>query len=116
MNGDDFTPFLIRQRNNVGDVVFALSIIVGQLRQPAFHICAVGNQNAGVDLLNLTLLVGGIFVLNNAGNFAVFTGDTSITGRIIQFHRQQTNATLRFSITQTLECFDRDQRHVAVEH
>ena len=116
MNGDDFTPFLIRQRNNVGDVVFALSIIVGQLRQPAFHICAVSDQNAGVDLLNLTLLVGGIFVLNNAGNFAVFAGNTTITGGIIQFHCQQANAALRFSITQALECFDRDQRHVAVEH
>ena len=116
MYSDDFTPFLIRQRNNIGDVVFALSVIVSQLRQPAFHICAVGDQNAGVDFLNLTLLIGGIFMFNNASNFAVFTGDTTITGRVIQFHRQQANAALRFSITQTLECFDRDQRYVAVKH
>ena len=116
MYSDDFTSFLIRQGNNVGDVVLALSIIIGQLRQPAFHICTVGDQNTGVDLLDLTLLIGSIFMLNNAGNFAILTGNATITGWIIQFHCQQTNPTLRFCITQTLECFDRDQRHIAVEH
>lgn len=116
MNGDDFMFFLICQCNNVGDVVFVLSIIVGQFCQLVFYICVVGNQNVGVDLLNLMLFVGGIFVFNNVGNFVVFMGDMFIIGWIIQFYCQQINVILWFSIMQMLECFDRDQWYVVVEY
>jgi hypothetical protein len=66
MNGGDFTPFLIRHGDNIGDVVFTLRVVVGQLRQPAFQ-SAPGDQNTGVNFLNLTLRIAGIFMLNNAG-------------------------------------------------
>jgi bifunctional N-acetylglucosamine-1-phosphate-uridyltransferase/glucosamine-1-phosphate-acetyltransferase GlmU-like protein len=43
-------------RDNIGDVVFALGVIVGELRQPAFQVRAVSNQNPGIDFLTLQRL------------------------------------------------------------
>ncbi len=116
MNGSNFTPFLIRHRDDVGDVVFALRIVVVQLRQPAFHVCAIGDQNTGINFLDFTLRIGRIFVLNNARHLAVFTGDTAITGRIVQLNGQQTNAALRLRGTQASQRLHGDQRHVTVKH
>ena len=84
MDRRNLAPFLVCHRNDVGDVVFTLRVIVIELRQPALHIRAIGNQDTGVDLLNLALFVSGIFMLNNTRNVAVFTGDTAITGWIVQ--------------------------------
>ena len=84
MNGGNLTPFLVRHRNDVGDVVFTLRVVIIEFGQPALHICTVRNQDAGVDLLNLTLFVSGIFMLNNPGYLAVFTRNAAIAGWIVQ--------------------------------
>ncbi|MNI63863.1 hypothetical protein D3C73_1192690 [compost metagenome] len=83
----NLTSFMIGHRNDIGDVVFTLRIIVGEFCQPALHVCTVSHQNTGIDFLNLTLLVGGIFMLNDASNHAVFTRNTPVAGWVIQFHR-----------------------------
>ena len=112
----NFTPFQIRHGDNIGDIELALRIVIVELRQPALQIRAVGNQDTGVNFLNLTLCFGGIFVLDNTGHFAVFTGNAAIAARIVQHHRQQTYSALRLGFAQTLQCFNGDQRYVAVQH
>ena len=116
VNRGNLTTFVVCHGDNIGDIELALRIVIVELRQPALQIRAVSNQDTGVDLLNLTLCVGGIFVLNDAGHFAVLTGNTTITAWIVQHHRQQANSALRLGFTQALQRFNGDQRHVAVEH
>lgn len=112
----NLTPFLVGHRNDVGDVVFTLRVVIGQFRQPAFHVRAIGNQDPGVDLLNPALFLAGIFMLNDAGHFAVFTGDATIAARVVQHDGQQTDAALGFSFTQASQGFNGDQRDITVEH
>ena len=116
MNRRNLTSFLVRHRNDVGDVEFTLCVVVVELRQPALHVRATGNQNTGVDLLNLALFVAGIFMLNNTRDVAVFTGDAAITAWIVQHDGQQTDTALRFGFTQASQGFNGDQRDIAVEH
>ena len=116
MNGSNLTPFLVSHRNDVGDVVFTLRVVIVESGQPALHIRTVRNQDAGVDLLNLALFVSGIFMLNNPRHVAVFTRNAAIAGWIVQHDGQQTDATLRFGFTQPSKGFNGDQRDVAVEH
>ena len=106
----------MRQGNDVGDIEFTLGIIIVQLAQPALQIAAVGHQNAGVDLINLALLIAGIFMFDNAHHGAVFTYDAAITARVLQLHRQQANATLRFGCQQARQRLDGDQWHIAIQH
>ena len=84
MNGGNFTPFVVRHRNDIGDVVLTLRVVVIELRQPALHICAIGNQDTGVDLLNLTLFIAGVFVFNDTRYVAVLTRDTAIARWVVQ--------------------------------
>ena len=88
MNGGDLTPFVIRHRNDVGDVVLTLRVIVVELREPALHVRAISNQDAGVDLLNLALFITGIFMFNDTRYVAVFTRDTAIARWIVQHNGQ----------------------------
>ena len=83
----NFTSFLIRHRDDIGDVVFTLHVVVGQFRQPTLHVSAVGNQDTSVYFLDLTLLVGGIFMLNDTRDIAVIAGNSAITGWVIKFYR-----------------------------
>ena len=87
MYRSNFAPFLICHRNDIGDVVFTLHVVVGQFGQPALQVCAVGNQDAGVDFLDLTLLVSGILMFNNACDFTVITRNSPITRWVVQFNR-----------------------------
>ncbi|GAR59113.1 hypothetical protein NGUA15_00880 [Salmonella enterica] len=86
MHRGDFPSFMISQRNDISDVIFTLRIIVSQLRQPAFQVRAVGDQNTGVNFLDLTLFISGVFMFNDAGHFTVFTRNTAIAARIVQLH------------------------------
>ena len=110
MNRSNLTPFLVRHRDNIGDIELALRVVVVELRQPAFEIGTVRNQNAGVNFTNLALLFTRIFLLHDARNFTVFAGNTAIAGWIVEHDRQQTNAALRLRFTQALQRFHRQFR------
>ena len=116
MHRVDLSPILVRQRNDIGDVIFALRIVVGELRQPALQIAAVGDQDAGIDFGDLQLIGRGVFLLDNADDGAVFAYDAPVAAGIVQHHRQQADAAFRFGVAQTLQRLLRDQRHVAVKH
>ena len=64
----------MRQRNDIGDVIFALRIVIGELRQPALQIAAVGDQDAGIDFGDLQLIGRGVFLLDNADLITGFAG------------------------------------------
>ena len=116
MYGGDFTAFMVRQRDNVGDIELTLSIVIIEFRQPAFQVRAVRDQDPGIDFVNFALFISRVFMLNNANDLAILTSDTAIAGWIVEFYGQQTDTALRFGITQTLQRLNRNQRHVAVEH
>ena len=71
MNSGNFTTFFIGHGDNIGDVVFTLNVVVGELSQPAFKIRAIGDQNPGINFLNPALLVAGVLMLDNARHLAV---------------------------------------------
>ena len=102
MYSGNFTTFLIGHGDNVGDVVFALNVVVGELSQPAFKIRPVGDQNPGINFLNPALLFAGVFMLNNTRHRAVIARNAAIAGRIVQLHRQQADTALRFRVPQAL--------------
>ena len=102
MHRDDLAPFLIRHGDDIGDVVFALSVVIGELRQPALEVCSAGDQDPGVDFLDLALGLAGIFVLNDARHLVILTGNAAVARWVIQLHRQQTNATQWFRGAQAL--------------
>ena len=102
MDCRDFATFGIGHGDNIGNVIFALHVVIGQLSQPAFEIRPVGDQNSGINFLNPTLLFAGVFMLNNAGYRTVMARNAAIAGRIVQLHRQQTDAALRFRFSQAL--------------
>ena len=116
MNSGNFTTFFIGHGDNIGDVVFTLNVVIGELSQPAFKVRAIGDQNPGINFLNPALLVAGVFMLDNARHRAVIARNAAVAGRIVKLHRQQTDAALRFRFPQTLQCFDGNERHVAVQH
>ena len=86
MHGGNLAAFVPGHRDDVGNVVFTLRIVVIELRQPAFQIRAVGDEDAGVDFVNLALLIAGIFMLNDPGDFSVLTGNAAIAGRVVELH------------------------------
>ena len=102
MHGNDLATFLMRHGDDIGDVVFALGVVIGEIRQPALEVCSAGDQDPGVDFLDLALRLAGIFVLNDARHLAIFTGNAAVAGWIIQLHRQQTNPALRLRGAQAL--------------
>jgi len=75
-----------RHGDGIGQVVLALRVVVLQLAQPARELGAGCDENAGIDFTDLTLGIGGIFLLHNALDSPIGTAhDAPVTGRVGEF-------------------------------
>lgn len=83
---DDLVFFLVCYGDDIGDVVFILSVVIGEFCQLVFQICFVGDQDFGVDFLDLVLGFVGIFVFNDVCYLVIFMGNVVIVGWVIQFY------------------------------
>src|SRR5690606_25089163 len=91
--GDGGRPALVAgDREDVGEVVLALGVVVAQGRQPAAQVGGRGGDHAGVDQAHGALGGIGVLLLDDGLHAAVVTEqDAAIAGRVVQGfgqHRQ----------------------------
>ncbi len=93
LGGIDRHVVLDRQRNGIGQIIFALRIIIVDAAQPVFQLCGGGGQNTGVDFTDFMLLLGGVLVLDNPLHLAtVVAHDAPVSGRVLQRFSQHGHA------------------------
>ena len=98
----------------IGQVVLALGVVVGQMRQPALQRGRFGGDDAGVDDPDTALFLVGVLLFDDRGDAAFGVAhDAAIAGRVGDFRDQHGEPPGRGE--QTLQGFAADQRHVAVE-
>ncbi|CAI8931470.1 hypothetical protein EMIT0P12_50140 [Pseudomonas sp. IT-P12] len=115
--GSHHQPIVDRHGNHVGQVVLALGIVIGQTAHPAAHLCERQRQNAGVAFGDRTFGFVGVFLLDDGRDLARrIANDAAVTGRVVQFHGQQTQLLRRDFLQQALKGLDFDQRHIAIEN
>ena len=103
--------------DDVGQVVLALSVVVGQTAQPFGQARARNSEDAGVAFLDGFLRVAGVFVLDDCCNLTLGVAhDAAIAGGIIQGDGEQAQLLLGDLGQQALQGLDFDQRDVAVEN
>ena len=77
-----------RHRDDIREIVLALSIFIFQCRQPLIESVGRQHHNAGVDLIDLSLFGISIFFFNNGADSSIgITDDAPISCRVVQFDR-----------------------------
>ncbi|MNF93226.1 hypothetical protein D3C84_758940 [compost metagenome] len=103
--------------NDVGQVVLALGVVIGETAHPVAKTGKRQRQNAGIAFGDLAFGFVGIFLFDDGRHFTcVITNDAAVTGRVIQFDGQQAQLLRPHLLEQALQGVDLDQRHIAVEH
>jgi hypothetical protein len=104
-----------RQRDDVGQVVLALGIVVLQFAQPVGQTGRRNGHDAGIDLTDGLLLGRRILFLDDADHVAGgVTDDAAVAGRVGKIDRQHRQPVLA-SLQQALQRGHGGQRHVAVK-
>ncbi len=103
------------QTDDVGEVVLALRVVVGDSAEPALERRSRGDQDAGVHLTDRALFGRRVFVFDDADHASVAAHDAAIAGRIAHLDRQQRHGAFR-RLDQSIERGVLGERHVAVQH
>ena len=76
-----------RHFNNISEVVFTLSVVTGESRQPAFQLLAGGGQNARITFCNPPLRFAGVLLFDNTDHSAFSIAlDATVALWIIKHH------------------------------
>ena len=102
-------------RDDIGQIVFPLRIVVRQGRQPLFELHGGRDHDAAVDLLDGALFWRGILFLDDAHDGAVLAHDAAQAEGIVLFHGQDGQLVLAGGLHQLLQGGGAGQRHVAVQ-
>ncbi|MNI34516.1 hypothetical protein D3C73_885070 [compost metagenome] len=103
--------------NDVGQVVLALGVVIGETAHPVAKTGKRQRQNAGIAFGDFALGFIGIFLLDNGRDLALhITNNAAVTGRVIQLYGQQAQLLWPHLLEQTLQGIDFDQRHIAIKH
>ncbi|OIQ78428.1 hypothetical protein GALL_398650 [mine drainage metagenome] len=103
-------------RDDVGQVVLALMVVVPQPGQPSHEMRCRHRHDAAVDFPDLALLVAGILLLHDRLHVAVMAAqDAPVAGRVALFHSQQRQVLFRM-FQQGFAGFCLQQRHIAQQH
>src|SRR5690606_1155723 len=95
-----------RQGNQIGQVVFALGVVVGQAGQPVCRLAARQHHDAGIAFVDLQLFRRGVLLLDDGLNpAALVTDDPSIAGRVLHQYREQSQAVVARLVNQRPEGF-----------
>ena len=103
--------------DDVGKVVLALGVVVGQTAHPVGQARCGHGENAGVTFLDRLLRFAGVLVLDDSGHVTRrVTHDPTVTGRVMQRHGEQAQLLLADLRQQALQSLHLDQRYIAVQH
>ena len=80
------------ERNDIGQVVLVLGVVVGQLLEPAFEVARRRGHHAGVDLADESLRLGRILVLDDRAHLFAVAHDAAVAGGVGELDRQQCQA------------------------
>ena len=111
----DRDPGLHRRGNHIGEVILFLRVVILERGQPGLEPRRGQHHDAGVDLANFQLLVGGVLVLDDARHLAAAPDDAAVAIGVIKLHGEQPDA-LAGRPDQPLQGHRPDQRHIAIEH
>ena len=104
---------------NVGNVLLALCVVGGHLKQCLTQNSGVKSVNTGVDLGNFELFGGSVLRLNNSGHFAsLVTDNTTVGAGLINVSSQNGYGVLVFLVegNQFAQSLGAKQRNIAVGH
>ena len=103
--------------DQVGEVVFALGVAVGESRQAVVQEAAGAGENAGIDFADRFFVVAGVFLLHHPPYLAVAVANhTAVAGGVIQSQGHQRQALVVHAGDEVTQGLRLDQRHVAVQH
>ena len=112
-----------RQADDVGQVVLAGGVVVGEAPQPGQQALGRRGQHPGVDLADGALRRGGVFLLHDGDDAVACRAragaaahDAAVALRLGEVDREQAEGTGLGRLDQGLQAGGADQRHVAVEH
>src|SRR5690606_10327803 len=106
-----------RQLNHIGEVVFALGVVVRQPGQPGLDAAARPQHDAGIALPDLALFRTGILLFDDGLHLPLGVAqDAPVAGGIAQQHGEHAEAVHRSLLDQRLEGLHRQQRHITIEH
>src|SRR5712692_8028082 len=103
------------ERDDIGEVIFLLGIVVFQFREPGFELPCRRDYDAGVDLAERALPRRGVLFLDNAHNPFAVSYDAPIACGVVQRRGEQAQTFPR-GFDQALERPGANQRNVAVQH
>ena len=90
LNGVNMNSIRDCQTDDIGQIIFALGVLIVQPVKPRFQQSTVDSKNARIGFMYAALLRIGIFFLNNSQHFATFIADdATIASRIVKVDRQQ---------------------------
>ena len=75
----DGTVEVVGVAEDVGEVLLALGVVGAQVGQAVAQDCGVEDVDAGVDLADQELFVGGVPVLDDSGDLSACANDSPIT-------------------------------------
>ncbi len=105
-----------RHRDDIGQVILALAIVVGQPRQPLLQLGGRRRHHAGIHLAELPLRLAGVLVFDDAGDLAIrIADDPAVAGRVGEFDGQQRQSFAGTCRQQSLGGRAFDQRHIAIQ-
>ena len=92
-----------RQRDNIGEIILTLGIVIIESAQRTFQERGWHDHDAGIDFLNGALGGAGIFLFDYAQNLPVGVAhNAAIASRVGQRHRQNTQLILTGGLYQSL--------------
>lgn len=117
MNGGDRGVFRRGEPDHVRQIVFALGVLVGEVREPALETVGRKHHDARVHLADSLFLNRGILFLHDGRDAPEFVAhDAAVSRRIGKLHRQQNQVLSGSLFLHRGDRFTRKKRHVAEAH
>ena len=75
--GGDFDAVIYRHFDDIGQVIFALGIVIGQVIEISMQNIIGDTVHTAIDFSDLSLLIAGIFFFDNGDYLVVVTHNTT---------------------------------------
>ena len=80
--GGNFDAIIHRHFDDIGQVIFALGIVIGQVIEISMQNIIGNTVHTAIDFSDLSLLIVGIFFFNNGDYLVVVTHNTTQAKRV----------------------------------
>src|SRR6266581_5720798 len=103
------------ERDDVGEVILLLRVVVLQLREPGLELLRRCHDDSGVDLAEGTLPRVGVFFLDNSHHLFSISQDAPVSGGALERRGQKAQPRPR-RLDKMSQGFGANQRDIAIEH